>query len=167
MTDNEKELCGAQTGKGTPCQRPVGWGVPEDHDNPGQHCKFHLEERNQELKKRFVELLEEGSKTMQGCAQEIGKDQSTVWKWRQKDPEFDAKVRSAKSVRDAKMVADVEDKMYQMIMNGEASATDRIFFLKNRSPERWSDRKTIKHEDGDELVKRARQALKQDKKEVE
>lgn len=157
---SNKDICGAQTNKGNPCQRPAGWGTDSDEGK----CRFHLDERTKHLKNRFVELLEKGNKTFAGCAKKIGKSSPTIWRWRQKDEAFDKRVEEARRVRDGKMAADVEDKMYQMIMSGEASATDRIFFLKNRSPERWSDKQEFKHSTGSDddkgVVDRLREAHK-------
>ena len=91
-----EEICGAETQAGGKCQRQAGWGVNQEKENPENRCKFHLTSRNQDLKKKFLKLLEKDALTIEQAASKIDKDPSTIWHWRQKDNEFDESVREAK-----------------------------------------------------------------------
>ena len=131
MTDDE--LCGAELRNGKICHRKAGWGVSEGQSNPDGRCKDHLEEKNQSLKKRFVDFLENNITTLKKAGQEIGRSESTVWKWRQKDKEFDRRVRSAKESQRDLRAERVKDAVFKRIMDGEAAASTTIFWLKNNA----------------------------------
>ena len=127
------ELCGAELRDGSNCGRPAGWGVPDDKDNPDNRCKDHLEGKNEELKKRFLEILQNEITTIKAAARKIGRAENTLWKWRQGDEEFDKAVREAKQNQRNMRAERVKDAVFKRIMDGEAAASTTIFWLKNNA----------------------------------
>ena len=128
-----KEKCGAELRDGSKCRRKAGWGVSKGQSNPDGRCKDHLEEKNKDLKKRFVKYLENNITTLKKASREIGRNESTVWKWRQKDKEFDKRVRSAKESQRELRAERVKDAVFKRIMDGDAAASTTIFWLKNNA----------------------------------
>lgn len=133
MLQKVTELCGAELRNGEKCKRKAGWGVSEDQENPNGRCKDHLEGKNEDLKKEFIQELKSGVKSIKKAASNIGRAHNTVWKWRQKDEEFDRKVREAKKTQKELRSELVKDSVFKRIMNGEASASVTIFWLKNNA----------------------------------
>lgn len=137
---NPDEVCGKEKENGEDCERPAGWGVNDEQDNPNGFCKDHIpgkESKNQELKNRFVEILKNEVIPISGAADRIDRDQSTIWKWRQKDEEFDQRVKQAKETQKNLRAEKVEDSVFQRIIKGEAAASTEIFWLKNNAD--WKD----------------------------
>lgn len=137
-----KELCGYELENGEKCTRPAGWGTDEDKG----YCKDHTKSKKKTIKKRkenFLETYKNNVITLEKAANQIGLDQSTVWKYRQKDDEFDKKVEQAKEQQNKKRVDKVEDSMFKRIVKGDATASEVIFYLKNRDPKRWKDKPDV------------------------
>ena len=143
----KKTLCGHYGGKrldGKPCTRQAGWGTRKKTGR----CKDHdesAEAKRQAHKKAFLESVESGTVSMAKAAQDVGVDQATIWKWRQADEEFDKAVATAKANSDRVRVEIVEDSLFKRIVDGDAAAAETIFFLTNRSPDRWKHRQTLEH----------------------
>jgi hypothetical protein len=55
--------------------------------------------------------------------------------WRKKYPEFDAAIKEGKTIADG----NVAESLYQKAMGGDTTAC--IFWLKNRQPTMWKDRR--------------------------
>ena len=143
---------GGTKSNGEPCGRKSGWGT----DSSKGKCKLHKEEEwncelplaetefkgsqeIQDIKKRFLEVYSGKVITMEKAARKAGRDASQIWRWRQKDPEFDTMVQSAKRLQSEKRVDKVEDSLFKRIIEGDAAASETIFWLKNQDPSGWSD----------------------------
>ncbi len=134
--NKNEEVCGMTTHNGKPCQRPAGWGT---NNNTGP-CTDHLESKLQAIKKEFLKNYREKICTFQGAAKRAGVDQSTIWQYRQRDPQFDQKVREAVEQQDQKRVKVVEDTIFKRIARDEATPSLIKFWLRNRGGGRWIDR---------------------------
>lgn len=133
---------GGVKANGKPCTRPAGWGREESTGR----CKAHSDSKLQSIKKKkeeFLKYLDDNVTTLREAAEEIGKDESTIWHWRKNDKSFDEAVEEAKFEQDLKRLERVEDSMFKRIVKGEASASETIFWLKNRGRHRWNDRQQI------------------------
>ncbi len=132
---------GGRTAAGKPCPRVAGWGVRGRGDG---RCRDHTPRADAKLhanKKKLLELYRTASVSLKEAAQRAcGVDQSTIWRWRQADPEFDAEVNKAISMVDEIRYVAVEDATFNQIVRGEAAPAVVIFWLKNRAPHRWRDR---------------------------
>ena len=139
MADNNKEInkttCGDYGGvkhNGEPCTRPAGWGTEKDKGK----CKAHREDKlakNQDIKKKFLDKLKHKVISIKKASEKVGYHPSTIWKWRQKDEEFDMKVREAKRVQRDLRSEKVKDVVFKRIMQGDASSSVTIFWLKNNT----------------------------------
>ncbi len=168
----DKETCGdhgGRTQQGQPCQRPAGLGR---NTNTGK-CFQHHNSNIQQLKKEFITQLENQIISFRKAAQKIGRDYSQVWRWQQNDPEFARQVQAARERQDNKRVQAVEDSLFKRLIKGEAAASETIFFLKNRRPDRWRDSPTTQVNisqtqtqeiDNKELIDLLREAYQQRKK---
>lgn len=67
----------------------------------------------------------------------------TLHSWRKKYSRIDNYIVACLTRSDDKRVSAVEDKFYQRLLAGEASEAGYIFFLTNRIPERWKDRRAV------------------------
>lgn len=134
---------GGRTAEGTPCERAANFGVKRHGDRDGR-CKEHNavgEAVLQGKKKAVLALFRTSLFSLQRAAKQAAKvDSSTVWRWRQRDPEFDAAYREAQEHVDGVRLSHVEDTLYQRIVKGDASAAEVIFWLKNRGKQRWRDK---------------------------
>lgn len=81
-------------------------------------------------KAAVVATLQAGG-TFEMAAQAASIDRSTVWQWRQDDPQFMADCERALNSR----IRIVEDALYAKAVGGNTTAA--IFWLCNRVPERW------------------------------
>lgn len=88
------------------------------------------------MKKKIIEMLEEGQ-TLIEIAKALGISRTAIWYARKQDSEFDKQVVEARD----KAVEMVEDALFLKAMSGDTTAM--IFYLKNRAPERWSDRREV------------------------
>lgn len=125
---------GGLTSTGRPCARKVAEGI--------QRCAAHRDRAaaiRQRDKKRVLAALGEG-KHLHEAAREIKRDPATIWKWRQADAAFDAQVRQFCEDNEDARVAAVEETLYCRIVEGNASATEIIFYLTNRARTRWRNK---------------------------
>ena len=149
----QKKTCGDFGGKrpnGNPCTRPAGWGTEK---NAGR-CKDHSDAAHakmQSRKKQFLELLESGAFATNTAAKKVGVNHSTIWRWRQSDPGFDEEYKAALAMRDDIRGEIIEDSFFKRCVEGRGSEQGTMFWLKNRLPERWKDRKEITGADGDPI----------------
>ncbi len=134
---------GGRTNDGRPCTRLANYGVKRAQDRDGR-CKEHNavgEALLQAKKNAVLDLFRTSLFSLQRAARQAAKvDSSTVWRWRQRDPEFDAAYREAQEHVDGVRLSHVEDTLYQRIVKGGASAAEVIFWLKNRGRQRWRDK---------------------------
>lgn len=72
-------------------------------------------------------------------AHNIGIQEGTFYEWQKRHSEFSKAVKKGKEVIDR----EVENALYNKAIEGDT--TSMIFWLKNRRPEQWSDRKEITH----------------------
>lgn len=134
------KTCGDFGGRkldGSLCTRKAAWGIKEKTEGP---CRDHTAAAEAKLaadKERFLEQLSKGTVSLTAAARDIGKDQATVWRWRQADPDFDADVKEALHERDQIRVELVEDSLFKRLVAGTAAAAEMVFFLANRAPHRW------------------------------
>jgi len=139
---------GGRTSDGQPCSLPAGWGTKKDTG----FCKYHSGEasaRMQASKKKFLQEYSRGTVSMTHAARLAGVDHSTIWRWRQADPEFDTQVLAVQEEVDVIRADMVEESMFKQIIDGKATSVDRIFWLTNRAPGRWKNRQRIEHTDGE------------------
>lgn len=134
---------GGVTLAGARCTHPAGWQTT----HPGKdRCREHdtvQDARMQALKKGFIERLEEAS--YQQACKVVDRDPATIWRWRKADPAFEAAVAQARRMRDEIDVALVEESLVKRLKSGDHSAAEIIFYLKNRDPARWNDRRIVQH----------------------
>jgi len=123
------DKCGKELKNGEKCSRPAGWGTDEDKG----YCKDHRDSKNKDLKKKFVQYLKNNLTSMMEASKSINRHESTIWNWRQEDPEFDKKVKEAKQEQKNMRVDRVKDSMFQRIVEGDAAASETIFWLKNNA----------------------------------
>jgi transcriptional regulator with XRE-family HTH domain len=74
-------------------------------------------------------------------AERLGISRKTLWTWRGKYSELESAMRQGKEVADYA----VESALFQNAMGGNVTA--QIFWLKNRKPERWNDKREMEQED--------------------
>ena len=145
---------GGRTRRGSYCQRPAGWGT--DHKGEGR-CKRHDQVANAKLqaqKAKFLlvytpgavevrtregELMPPGSITVRRAAAEVGVDQSTIWRWRQDDPEFDQAFLAVKRLVNKTRLDNWEDSAYVRVLSGNAAPTLEIFYATNLARQVESD----------------------------
>lgn len=75
-------------------------------------------------------------------AHNIGINESTFYEWQNKHSQFSEAVKKGKEVIDR----EVENALYNRAMEGDS--TSMIFWLKNRKPNDWNDRKQVEHSGG-------------------
>ncbi len=79
-------------------------------------------------------LIRQGATDREVCDQ-LGIGVTTFWRWREQYPEFRKAVEQAKDAQDDRVEASM------MRVAHEGNVTAQIFWLKNRRPEKWRDRK--------------------------
>lgn len=82
--------------------------------------------------KIVLKALKKGNPIYRAC-QMAGMDVITLWRWRKAIPKLDERIKQFYDSR----IALVEDALYKAALEGNITA--QIFFLKNRSPDRWRD----------------------------
>ena len=125
--------------KGKPCHRQAGWGT--DHGGEGL-CRDHDEPAAalmRAVKEGFVHTLERGTTAMTVICQDLGIDESTIYRWRRDDPEFDNAVNEAWPCRDSIRSNAVEDGFFLKLVASKGTAGDYAYWLGNRRKERWQD----------------------------
>lgn len=130
---------GGKTAAGKPCNRPV------TDDRP---CPSHRPEADatmQAKKKKILELLEVATESLVSAAAAVKVDPATVWRWRQSDRDFDKAYLEAQEASDRGRVKIVEDTLFKRLATGKASPTEMVFYLMNRAPDRWKDKRNLVH----------------------
>lgn len=138
---------GGRSANGEPCTRKAGWG----NGLNGGLCKDHTPEADQklrEVKKLYLEQLASGTVSHVAAAKHIGSSIANVYTWRVNDPEFAKEVEVAVAKADAVRVSIVEDSLFKRLADGDASATEMIFYLGNRAGHRWKDVRHFEHSGG-------------------
>ncbi|MFL5662386.1 MAG: hypothetical protein ACJ8BW_13710 [Ktedonobacteraceae bacterium] len=82
-------------------------------------------------------MLGEWAATNQQIADYCGVESRTVYRWKQKYPDFDAAIRKAKVLVDNR----VESVLYHQAISGNVPAL--LAWLKNRRPNEWRDKHDI------------------------
>jgi hypothetical protein len=83
-----------------------------------------------------------GGKLLYQALSEAGiKSRNTWFLWERSKPRLKALRENAQNLCDAKRVAIAEDALMRAV--GEGNTTALIFFLTNRAPERWADRRAL------------------------
>lgn len=106
--------------------------APERADTPGtavEPMKFTAE-----VRARFLDRLREGVRRGK-AARSVGVDPSTVRRYAQRVPEFADEMRLAED----EAHEEVEDALFLAAKSGNVTAM--IFYLTNRQPDRWADRR--------------------------
>jgi len=106
MTD---DICGStDTATGEPCQRPAGWGT----DSEIGPCKDHATAKagrpskfSEERKERILSAARQGT-TKKGCARAGGIDESTLYDWFKKYPEFSKSFKEARAKGEQRLLQD-------------------------------------------------------------
>jgi len=123
MTDDTPDVCGAPTAAGGTCDHPTTaegdpdrcWvdahneaDVPDDQQ-PGVDNKL------EDHKETVLKAARSGV-TLAGCARAAGIDESTLYRWRDKYPEFAAELRRARFEAELDLVDDVSDRGAQFLL---------------------------------------------------
>lgn len=125
--------------KGRPCRRRAGWGT--DHPDKGR-CRDHDDPAAalmQALKEGFAARVERGTDAMSIICDDLGIDESTIFRWRQDDHEFDRSVLESHGLRDLVRTNAVEDGFFLKLVRGKGGAGEYAYFLGNRAGDRWRD----------------------------
>lgn len=77
---------------------------------------------------------------LQAALEGAALDPSTIWRWGQADPVFQAQIDACQEQADRIRTAMIEDSSFARIVRGEATAAEVKFWLTNRAPDRWKDR---------------------------
>jgi hypothetical protein len=141
--------CGDFGGKnmhGQPCIVNAGFGVP-GADGTGP-CKDHTPEAMAAIattKQAFLDALEDQPMTVRGAATKAGVTYVTIFRWRQNDPEFAAKVAMVLARVESQRVEIVKDSMFLRIADPKSNADPlRMFYLMNKAPHEFQDRRHVK-----------------------
>lgn len=141
MTD--EDICGEKTNRtGDPCQRKAGWGTDRD-SGP---CKNHTEEEREKEKqtlKKVIELMQEELIPIRKACSKADISVPQLHRYRKRYPGLDAQLEDALHFQEEARKQAVEDALFEDAVSGDAAASERIFWLKNRAPGRWEDRKKI------------------------
>lgn len=106
--------------------------VPVPRSQRTRGCKSTYDD---EILPEVIELVSQGA-TSREIAQRLGVDPSTFWRWQQAYPQLRNAVKQAKDVQDERVVDALR---INAVLEGNVTA--QIFWLKNRQPELWRDRK--------------------------
>jgi hypothetical protein len=114
------------------------------------------------LKALRVEL-ESGAQLLVSERRAGVKSPQTVQAWRKKSPRIDRYITACINRCENKRVVIVEDALAKAAQEGNTTAM--IFFLTNRCPERWADRRAIVNNTNNNIVKVTVNPVKQFKDE--
>ena len=89
--------------------------------------------------KAVIKSLQRGASINAAC-EGAGIDVVSLWRWRKADSKLDELIKTTYDSR----IQIVEDALYKGALEG--NVTSQIFFLKNRSIDRWRDRTEVKGE---------------------
>lgn len=127
---------GGENWRGEPCEYMAGWGT--EHMGKGR-CVFHDDGSHdaevQLIKDTFVYLIADPLYTTDQAANMAGRDYSTIFRWRQADPEFDEAVKKAMAQAKRGRNPLAVDTLYRRIVEERATATEVVFYLTNMSEE--------------------------------
>ena len=85
----------------------------------------------------IAELFTKRACNVGSTCKAIGISRTTWYNWKEATPEFEAAIKDAQE----DLIELAESKLFQNIMEGKE--TSLIFFLKNKKPQDWHDRKEI------------------------
>ena len=88
-----------------------------------------------DVKPDKIEALAAQGLTMEQIAYSLGMGESTLYEWKKNKPEVSEAIKRGR----AKGVATVTNALFQSAKGGNTTA--QIFYLKNRDPSEWKDRK--------------------------
>ena len=103
------DICGStDTSSGEPCKRPAGWGTEseigpcKDHEvaKGGRPSKF-----NEDRKERILQAARNGT-TKAGCARAGGINESTLYDWLNKYPDFSKSFKRARAEGEQQLIQD-------------------------------------------------------------
>jgi transposase-like protein len=124
------DRCGStETVSGDPCR----W-------KPAESCPYH-ESGLSAPKTRAAELLRSGEYARYEVAKQCGVEPRTLRRWVNQHPQLS----DAAEAGDEAQYQEVERSWIERLKEGDHSGAEMIFYLKNRRPERWRDRKSIEH----------------------
>ena len=89
-----------------------------------------------EKKKDFIVLFEAKSCNVHHTCKALKMSKSSYYDWLHSDPLFEAAIKDAYDGQ----IEIVESQLFKNILQGKE--TSLMFFLQNRAPERWKDRRT-------------------------
>ena len=136
---------GGKKHDGTPCTRPAGWGVKGTNTGPCKnHCQAEAEKQNA-IKAAFLEKIQDPLMSKEWAAIHCGSSVTAIWRMRQADPEFDAEITRIHKANDPLRLEAVEDSLFCRIVEGKAAASETLFWLMNRAPDRWQDKRYMQH----------------------
>ncbi|QGH73064.1 MAG: terminase small subunit [Siphoviridae sp. ctCJE6] len=95
--------------------------------------------------KKVVQSLRDGNSIMVAVKNSGLRSVVTFWNWRKKSPRLDALIKAAEGLCEDRRNKYVEDKFFQRFQDSVATPTDFIFYLTNRMPSRWADKRALAH----------------------
>lgn len=104
---------------------------------------LHAAKFDEDMRNDYLALLREGSRK-HAAARIVGVDPVTVWRHTERDLDFAEQVKAAEREGDEA----VEDALRKAALglggSGKVDTTAAIFWLTNRAPDRWQDRRNIR-----------------------
>jgi len=101
--------------------------------------------KKREIIKKIREELKDGNKLAIAISKTALKSKRTFYNWMEANPRLKNLIKRAEELCDDKRNLIVEDKFFDRFLNNIATPTDFIFYLTNRMPERWADRRAVVH----------------------
>lgn len=103
------------------------------------------EETKRELKKRAVRIYGEQIMSKKQLADRLGISKCTLWRWEYKDgdAEFADGMKEAQASQDEQRVDAIESRFTTRLIEGKAHPIEYIFYLTNRAPDRWKDKRAL------------------------
>lgn len=132
------KTCGDNGGTGedgTPCTREAGWGTSDATGKCRDHNDAAVAKR-EAIKAAFLEHYANQPVTARKAAKLAGSDQVSIWKMRNADPSFDAKVNALKPYIFNARLESVEDAHFVRCASDKVSAAEVKFYLTNHSRHR-------------------------------
>lgn len=123
------DRCGEPTRRGTPCQLPA------------DTCPHHDGSGLSHQKKRAAELLATGNYTRKEVAAQCGVHRRTLRRWEKQHEELQEAARRG----DEAQYEEVVTSWIERLKEGDHSGAEMIFYLKNKRPDLWHDRKHLEH----------------------
>lgn len=103
MTNEDRELCGEETSKGTPCQNYAD-SCPWDHDNGNETG------RPSKLDETWDDIMDAAERglTFEGIARSAGIGVSTLTDWRDSHDEFSAVLNRARARAEQELIQEAD-----------------------------------------------------------